>query len=110
MLSWSFWSKIGSVAKTLLLSGFDLWETELPDDARILLPPFPLPALEPFKSAVAHALEDPAEGDPLANLVRPNSTVAVVVDDFSLPVPPVMRDCRGEMLEGVLHVLEAQGV
>jgi len=98
------------VAKTLLLSGFDLWAPEIPDDAQILLPPFPLPELEDFRKATDQALEDPVDGEPLIQLLRPGSKVSVVIDDFSLPVPPMARDCRREMLESVLDVLQTQGI
>ncbi|HME92570.1 MAG TPA: lactate racemase domain-containing protein, partial [Myxococcaceae bacterium] len=99
-----------TVAKTLLLSGFDLWAPELPDDAQILLPPFPLPELEHFRRSADQALEDPVDGEPLVQMLRPGSKVSVVIDDFSLPVPPMARDCRREMLESVLDVLQLQGV
>jgi hypothetical protein len=99
-----------SVAKTLLLSGFDLWTPEIPEDAQILQPPFPLPALEDFRRATDQALEEPVDGEPLSQLLRPSAKVSVVIDDFALPVPPMARDCRREMLEGVIEVLQTQGV
>lgn len=98
------------MAKTLLLSGFDLLAPELPDEARILLPPIPLPALEDFRDAAIRALEEPLDGEPLAALLKPTSRVCVVLDDPSLPVPTVSRDPRREMLEAVLHILTQQGV
>jgi hypothetical protein len=98
------------VAKTVLLSGFDLWAPELPEDVRLLQPPFPLPAVDDVRQAALRALEEPEGGQPLSALVRPTSRVAVVLDDFSLPVPPVVHDCRREMLESVLQVLHISGV
>ena len=98
------------MARTLLFSGFDLRAPELPADARLLLPPPSLPALEPFAEACARALEEPLSGKRLADYLKPNARVAVVIDDPSLPVPPQSRDCRKEMLAAVLSVLEDHGV
>jgi len=98
------------VAKTLLMSGFDLRAVDLPDDARILVPPLALPALDDFRAAAQRALEEPVRGPPLTQLVRANSKVAVVLDDFSLPVPPASRDCRREMLEVALRQLSVAGI
>jgi len=98
------------VAKTVLLSGFDLWAPDLPDDVRVLQPPFPLPGLDDVRQAVVRALEEPEAGQPLTAFLRPTSRVTVVLDDFSLPVPPLASDCRSEMLETVLHLLHSTGV
>jgi len=98
------------VAKTVLLSGFDLWAPQLPDDVRLLQPPFPLPALADVRQAVVRSLEEPEAGNSLTALLRPTSRVAVVMDDFSLPVPILAHDCRREMLETVLHALYSSGI
>lgn len=98
------------MARTLLFSGFDLRAPELPADARLLRPPSPRPALEPFSEACQRALEEPISGKRLADYLKPNARVAVVIDDPSLPVPPQSRDCRREMLAAVLSVLEDHGV
>jgi lactate racemase len=101
---------VGSVANSLLVSGFDVREVALPDDAEVLLPPLALPAHDDFKEAVQRAFDEPIEGPPLAKRVKPNSKVTVVLDDFTLPVPPASRDCRREMLEGTLESLGHFGV
>jgi hypothetical protein len=98
------------VAHSLLVSGFDVREVSLPDDAEVLLPPLALPAQDDFKEAVQRAFDEPIEGPRLSKRLKPNSKVTVVVDDFTFPVPPASRDCRREMLEGTLEVLAASGV
>ncbi len=98
------------MAKTLLLSGFDLREAHLPPDARLLLPPVPLPGLEVFGEAVDQALEEPLAGASLSALLRPSSRVCIVLDDPSMPMPPLAHDPRREMLAGVLRVLAARGI
>src|SRR5262245_34366915 len=98
------------MARTLLLSGFDLLQAELPDDARLLLPPMPLPGLASFKEAATMALEEPIQGEPLAALLNVRSRVCIGIDDPSFPVPAMSRDCRREMLDAVLKLLLAAGV
>jgi hypothetical protein len=98
------------VPRTLLFSGFDVLAPEIPEDARVLLPPIPLPELDDFKSAVQRAIEEPLEGPPLEQLLKPTAHVTVVIDDPSLPVPPVSKDCRREMLEVVLRTVALAGI
>lgn len=98
------------MSRTLLLSGFDLRAPELPSDARILLPPIPLPGLENFAEACERAVEEPLSGEPLGKLLRPNVRVAVVIDDPTLPMPPPSKDCRREMLSAVISALSNHGV
>ncbi len=98
------------MARTLLLSGFDLRAPELPSDARILVPRPALPGLDRFFEQCLSALEEPVAGPALSSWLRPGARVAVVIDDFSSPVPLVARDCRREMLEAVLALATKQGV
>ena len=98
------------MAKTLLLSGFDLREAHLPDDARLLLPPIALPGLVDFAEAVDRALDEPLSGEPLSSLLKAKVRICVVLDDPSWPVPPLSHDPRREMLAGVLRVFAAHGI
>jgi hypothetical protein len=98
------------VPRTLLFSGFDVRAPLIPDDARVLLPPIPLPEINDFKGAVERALAEPVEGPPLSQVLKPTSRITIVVDDPSLPVPPVSKDCRREMLEAILHTTALAGV
>ncbi|MFZ5471862.1 MAG: lactate racemase domain-containing protein [Myxococcota bacterium] len=98
------------MAKTLLLSGFELQQVDLPDDARLYWPPLPLPGLERFGDVAARALDEPVGGEPLVSLLSSSTKVCVVLDDPSLPVPMAFRDCRQEMLEAVLEVCAAKRV
>jgi hypothetical protein len=98
------------VARTLLFSGFELRAPELPADARLLLPPIPMPVLEGFAAACQRALQEPAAGPALSSMLSTSSRVTVVVDDLSLPVPPVFREPRRDMLRAVIRVLGNHGV
>ncbi len=98
-----------AVPSTMLLSGLDLWAPQLPEDVRLLRPPLPLPGLDDARQVV-RAMEEPEAGESLTTRLRPNSRVTVVLDDFSLPVPPMAQDPRGEMLQAVLEALHACGL
>ncbi len=93
------------MARALLVSGFDIRDVPLPDDAEVLLPPLPLPSHDDFKDQIQRALDEPIAGLPLGRRVKPDSKVTIVIDDFTLPVPLALRDCRREMLEAVLEAL-----
>ena len=69
-----------------------------------------MPALEGFAAACERALQEPVGGPPLASMLKPDSRVTVVVDDLSLPVPPVFREPRRDMLRAVLRILGNHGV
>ncbi|MDQ3266714.1 MAG: nickel-dependent lactate racemase [Myxococcota bacterium] len=98
------------VASTLMMSGFDLRLLELPQGAKVLRAPPPLPALADLPGAVQTALRHPVAGDPLSERLTASSRVTVVVDDFTFPVPQAQRDCRRELLAGVISALDACGV
>lgn len=98
------------MAKTLLMSGFDVRVVDLPAHAKVIAPPRPLPPLDDFRDAIARALEHPVAGPPLSDIVKPGTRVCIAIDDFTLPVPPAARDCRREMLEVVLRQLGVCGV
>jgi lactate racemase len=69
-----------------------------------------MPALDGFAAACERALQEPVGGPPLSSMLKFNSRVTVVVDDLSLPVPPVFREPRREMLRAVLRILGNHGV
>ncbi|MFL5320185.1 MAG: lactate racemase domain-containing protein [Myxococcaceae bacterium] len=96
--------------RPVLFSGFDLVAPELPADARILNAPPPLDPLGQVKESAKRALEAPVSGAALSRRVHAHSRVAVVVDDLSLPVPPLNHDCRRELLEAVLDLLAEKGL
>lgn len=98
------------MSPSLLVSGFDLVQFQVPDGAQVLLPPRALPPLQDFKESVGRALDEPLAGPPLARRVNGNSRVCIVLDDPSLPVPPASVDARTEMLEAVFDALVSLGV
>lgn len=95
---------------SLLVSGFDVRSVDFGDDAELLLPPLPQPTVESTAEACARALEEPVAGAPLRALLAGKKRVCVLVDDFTLPMPPASRDARRDMLEAVLDVLAARAI
>lgn len=78
-------------------------EVELPDQAQVLLPKR-VPALARPQEAVRQALRQPIGSPPLAELVRPTDTVAIVFSDITRPTPNHI------LLPAILAELAARGV
>lgn len=97
------------MSSSLLLSGFDVRSVDF-GDAELLLPPLPQPTVESVADACARALEEPVDGPPLRTLLAGKKHLCVLVDDFTLPLPPASRDPRRDMLEAVLDALAAQRI
>jgi lactate racemase len=96
--------------RPLLFSGFELSAPALPNYARTVQPPLPLPGLMNFRASVEDALEEPLDGSPVRGRIQATDRVTVVVDDFGLPVPPLANDCREVMVQAFLELLEERGV
>lgn len=94
-----------------LLFGDEVIGVRLPEDARILGGPAPLPALEDPAAAVRQALAEPVAHEPLASLVGPASRVTIAFDDLTIPVVPMEPpDFRGLIIPIVLETLHEAGV
>ena len=78
-------------------------DVELPDRAHVLLPER-LPALADPREAVRQALREPIGSAPLAELVRPEDTVAIAFSDITRPTPSHI------LLPAILEVLATAGV
>jgi len=78
-------------------------EVALPEQAQVLLPEH-LPALARPEEAVRQALRQPIGSPPLAELVRPAHTVAIVFSDITRPTPNHI------LLPAILAELAARGV
>jgi len=78
-------------------------EVALPDQAQVLLPER-VPTLARPEEAVRQALRQPIGSPPLAELVRPADTVAIVFSDITRPTPNHIH------LPAILSELAARGV
>jgi len=94
-----------------LLFGDDAISVSLPDDARILTAPAPLPPLDDPEAAVRAALSEPVQHEPLEKLVGPGSKVTIAFDDLTIPVVPMAPpDFRGLIIPILLETLHRAGV
>jgi hypothetical protein len=82
----------------------------VPDDAVVLRPPPPGQVVADVAAAVREALRFPLEGPPLEQVVRGASSVTIVVELPSLPIPGAPSDPRQAAIEGASDELERVGV
>jgi hypothetical protein len=69
------------------------------------------PEVPDLEEATAAALDAPLDSVPLAERLRPGATVTIVVDDNTVPVPPMRRpDVRAGVIETVLGRAARAGV
>ncbi len=98
-------------APRVLFSGDRLVEVDLPAGSRCI---YPKPTLAPLKdvdAAIRHAINHPENSEPLYAKLRPGMKVTILIDDISLPLPPMRRpDVRERVLRIVLELLADYGV
>src|SRR4051794_17028338 len=79
--------------------------------SRVLYPAEPLDPIEDVDAAIAEALGNPLDSEPLSALLRPGMKLTIAFDDVSLPLPPMRRpDIRQRVIEAVLDLAAAAGV
>jgi hypothetical protein len=96
--------------RPLFYSGTEVIAANLPDDARLVMPPEVGPGLGDLRAAVTSALEEPVDGKPLIERVTDRSRVLIVVDGPAFPVPPMRVDARPVALESIVGCLMDGGV
>ncbi|HEX3056836.1 MAG TPA: lactate racemase domain-containing protein, partial [Gaiellaceae bacterium] len=93
-----------------LLAGTKLVIAAAPDDAIVLRPPAPGPAVADVGAAVRDALRFPLEGEPLEALVRRRARATIVVEPPALPIPGATADPRQLAIGAVIDELERLGI
>ena len=77
--------------------GFGL--ERFPLGTRVVYPPEPLPGLPDVRAAIAQALEEPMDSEPLRVLLRRGMRLTIAFDDISLPLPPMRTpDVRQQVI------------
>jgi lactate racemase len=98
-------------APRVLFSGDQLVEVDLPAGTRCI---YPKPTIEPLPdvdAAIRYAINHPENSDPLHAKLRPGMKLTILLDDISLPLPPMRRpDIRERVLHVVLDLLAQHGV
>jgi hypothetical protein len=93
-----------------LLAGTKLVIASVPDDAVVLRPPPPGPAVADVGAAVRDALRFPLEGEPLEALVRRRARATIVLEPPALPIPGAAADPRQLAVGAVVDELERLGI
>ena len=84
---------------------------KFPLGTRVIYPPDPLPGIRDRRAAVRHALANPHDAEPLAELLTPGMKLTIAIDDISLPLPPMRSpDIRQLILEEVIELAASRGV
>ncbi|MHC4695309.1 MAG: lactate racemase domain-containing protein [Planctomycetota bacterium] len=99
--------------KYLTLSGNNIINAHLPDDAEILYAPEAVPGVKKrdVPQAVARAFEDPLGMPPVSELVNSSSRILIAFDDNCQPFPLTAKpDIRQQALEVLLPLLYSCGV
>ncbi|MEM1023803.1 MAG: lactate racemase domain-containing protein [Myxococcota bacterium] len=98
-------------APRIIHSGEDFLYEHLPVGTRVIYPNPPMRGLPQPDAAIRYALNHPEDMEPLHALLRPSMKVTIVMDDISLPLPPMQRpDVRERILKIVLQILGDHGV
>ncbi|MBO0841681.1 MAG: DUF2088 domain-containing protein, partial [Nocardioides sp.] len=84
---------------------------EFPLGTRVIYPPESLPAVPDVDAAIADALENPVDCEPLRELMFPGMRLTIAFDDLSLPLPTMKApDIRGKIMEQVLTIAAEKDV
>ncbi|MCB9651278.1 MAG: DUF2088 domain-containing protein [Deltaproteobacteria bacterium] len=98
-------------APRIIHSGEDFLYEHLPIGTRVIYPNPPIKGLPHPEAAIRYALNHPEEKDPLYAQLRPGMKVTIVMDDISLPLPPMrLPDVRQRVIEILLQILGDHGV
>jgi hypothetical protein len=81
-----------------------------PDDAYVLRPPPPGPAVADVGAAVRDAIRFPLAGPSLESLARTRSRATIVVEPPALPIPGTPADPRQLAIGAVVDELERLGI
>src|SRR3954470_20159337 len=95
----------------VLFSGESFLLEDLPVGTRVIFPRPPLMGVPNVKAAIRWAINHPEGMEPLHALLRPGMRLTCVIDDISVPLPPMATpDVRQSILEVVLELCADSGV
>jgi hypothetical protein len=95
----------------LVHSGESFRLQKFPLGTRVIYPPDALPPIRDVRGAIRHALANPHDSEPLADLLTAGMKLTIAIDDISLPLPQMRSpDVRQLILEEVIELAARQGV
>jgi lactate racemase-like protein len=98
-------------APRIIHAGEDFLYEHLPVGTRVIYPNPPIKGLPHPDAAIRYALNHPEGMEPLYSMLKPSMKVCIVMDDISLPLPPMkLPDIRERVLRILLQILDDHGV
>ncbi|QDE88787.1 transcriptional regulator [Myxococcus xanthus] len=95
----------------VLFHGENFLQEDLPVGTRVIFPRPPLAGVPNVKAAIRYAINNPEGMEPLHALLKPGMRLTCVIDDISVPLPPMVTpDVRQTILEIVLELAADSGV
>ncbi|NVI98628.1 DUF2088 domain-containing protein [Myxococcus sp. AM001] len=95
----------------VLFHGENFLQEDLPVGTRVIFPRPPLAGVPNVKAAIRYAINHPEGMEPLHALLKPGMRLTCVIDDISVPLPPMVTpDVRQTILEIVLELAADSGV
>ena len=95
----------------VLFHGENFLQENLPVGTRVIFPRPPLAGVPNVKAAIRYAINNPEGMEPLHALLKPGMRLTCVIDDISVPLPPMVTpDVRQTILEIVLELAADSGV
>jgi hypothetical protein len=95
----------------VLFCGENFLLEDLPVGTRVIFPRPPMAGVPNVKAAIRWAINHPEGMEPLHALMRPGMKLTCVIDDISVPLPPMVTpDVRQTILEVVLELAADSGV
>jgi hypothetical protein len=94
-----------------LFYGEGFLQEDLPVGTRVIFPRPPMAGVPNVKAAIRWAINHPEGMEPLHALLKPGMRLTCVIDDISVPLPPMVTpDVRQSILEVVLELAADSGV
>jgi hypothetical protein len=96
---------------TVFQHGSSVRLERLPVGTRVIYPQPSLKGVADVDAAIAAALDDPIDMDPLKTLLKPGMRLTISFDDVSLPLPQMRPpDIRGRIIEEIVARAYVAGV
>jgi lactate racemase len=101
---------MGDYIEEFIFYGDDIRIGRFPKETRLLYANPPLPEIADFTGAIHAALDNPLGVAPLEKQLHSTSRVTIAFDDPCLPIPLMIRDTRGIVIEELLKRLFKIGI
>jgi hypothetical protein len=101
---------MGKIVEEFIFYGDDIRIVHFPEETRLLYANPPLEPLADFRQAIIQAINNPIGATPLEKQIKSTSRVTIAFDDPCLPIPLMLNDTRGIVIEELLKLLFSKGI